>query len=375
MSLRTTVRLAVSASVLLVLAACEPDSPIAPDVPDVGSASFTRGGHGQDGLAVARAAHARNVDRMMNNADVAGVGVGRAANGAGALIVMARHPAPRGIPSSIDGVPVIVEVTGDIFAIPARPSAKPPGTPGGGNGGGGNGGGGGGDGGGAPAPTSFFNRPVPIGVSTGNANECASGTIGARVIGGGNTYALSNNHVFARENAGSTGETIYQPGRYDLGCATGTQYVLGTLARFVSINFSGGNNTVDAALAAVGSNLGNATTSAGYGIPGSTPVTATVGMAVQKCGRTTNCTTGFVNAVNVTVNVGYSSGTAKFVNQIWIKASKGSFSKAGDSGSLIVTNTSAASPVGLLFAGGRKDTFANPIGAVLSALNVSIDGK
>ncbi|HET6681096.1 MAG TPA: hypothetical protein VFG84_07830 [Gemmatimonadaceae bacterium] len=369
MSLRTTFRLAVSASVLLALAACEPDSPVAPDAPDVAGASFARGGQGQDGLAVARSAHARNVERMMNNADVAGVGVGRAANGAGALIVMARHAAPRGIPSSIDGVPVIVEVTGDIFAIPARPSAKPPGTPGGGNGGGGGGGGS------APAPTSFFNRPVPIGVSTGNANECAAGTIGARVSSGSNTYALSNNHVFARENEGNIGETIYQPGRYDLGCATGSQYVLGTLASFQTIKFDGTNNTVDAALAAVGSNLGNATTSAGYGVPGSTPVTATVGMAVQKCGRTTNCTTGFVNAVSVTVNVGYSSGTARFVNQIWIKGSKGAFSKAGDSGSLIVTNDSDASPVGLLFAGGRQDTFANPIGAVLSALNVSIDGK
>lgn len=367
MSIRTTLRLATGALALFVFAACEPDSPVAPAAPDVSSASLSRGGQGQDGLAVAMAAHARHVDRMMRNADVAGMGVGRAANGAGALIVMARHASPRGIPSSIDGVPVIVEVTGDIMAIPARPSKKPGGTRGGPGGGGG--------GGGAPAPTTFFARPVPIGVSTGNANECASGTIGARVKSGSTTYALSNNHVFARENDGNSGETIYQPGRYDLGCATGSQYVLGTLASYVRLNFSGGNNTVDAALAAVGSNLGNATTSAGYGVPGSTPVNASVGMAVQKCGRTTNCTTGSVYAVNVTVNVGYSSGTAHFVNQIWIKGSKGAFSKAGDSGSLIVTNNSAASPVGLLFAGGRQDTFANPIGAVLSALNVSIDGK
>ena len=43
-----------------------------------------------------------------------------------------------------------------------------------------------------------------------------------------------------------------------------------------------------------------------------------------------------------------------------------------NSGSLIVTlpadGTGAAQPVGLLFAGGGADTFANPAGSVLSAL-------
>ena len=46
----------------------------------------------------------------------------------------------------------------------------------------------------------------------------------------GTIYALSNNHVFARENAASLGETIYQPGRYDLNCGSGSQYAWATLA-------------------------------------------------------------------------------------------------------------------------------------------------
>jgi hypothetical protein len=45
--------------------------------------------------------------------------------------------------------------------------------------------------------------------------------------------------------------------------------------------------------------------------------------------------------------------------------------------STLVTNNSAANPVGLLFAGNSsgKYAIANPIGAVLSQLGVTIDGK
>ncbi len=62
--------------------------------------------------------------------------------------------------------------------------------------------GGGGSGGGDTEnldPTSRFNRPVPIGVSTGHP-AITAGTIGARVTDGVNVYALSNNHVYADEN-------------------------------------------------------------------------------------------------------------------------------------------------------------------------------
>ncbi len=98
-------------------------------------------------------------------------------------------------------------------------------------------------------------------------------------------------------------------------------------------------------------------------------------MAVQKCGRTTSCTRGTVSSINATINVQYSGGVAKFVNQVVIGGSKGPFSKSGDSGSLIVTDNSNANPVALLFAGSNTITIGNPIGAVLSSLGVTIDGK
>jgi hypothetical protein len=77
----------------------------------------------------------------------------------------------------------------------------------------------------------------------------------------------------------------------------------------------------------------------------------------------------------MTVNVGYGSGTARFVNQIAVYSRK-PFIKAGDSGSLLVTKT-GHNPVGLLFAGNTtgKLAIANPIDAVLESLGVTIDGE
>ncbi len=183
--------------------------------------------------------------------------------------------------------------------------------------------------------------------------------------------------MLARQNEASIGERILQPGRYDTSpqCSIPANSSIGTLAQFVTINFSG-NNTVDAAIASTTTSLvGNATFSGGYGVPNSTTKAATIGMLVQKCGRTTACTHGSVGAIDADVKVQYESGVAQFVNQVVVTGKRGAFSKAGDSGSLIVTDDANAYPVALLFAGGQTSTIGNPIGSVLSALGVSIDGK
>ncbi len=97
-----------------------------------------------------------------------------------------------------------------------------------------------------------------------------------------------------------------------------------------------------------------------------------VGMAVKKVGRTTGLTQGTIAAVDVTLNVDYDGGqTATFVNQIYIQDPN--FLQAGDSGSLLVTETGNY-PVGLCFAGGTDGAFANPIGPVLSYFGVEIAG-
>jgi hypothetical protein len=224
-----------------------------------------------------------------------------------------------------------------------------------------------------PMPPLWCTRPVPIGVSTGHP-DITAGTIGCRVVdGAGNVYALSNNHVYANENKAAIGDNVLQPGSYDGGL--NPRDAIGTLYGFQPIVFSRrANNTIDAAIALSSTaNLDNQTPGAGYGTPSSTTVQPSVGQPVQKYGRTTLLTTGNVYAFNATVNVGYSSGTARFVNQIMI--TPGTFSAGGDSGSLIVTDDKNLNPIGLLFAGSSTMTIANPIGAVLSAFDVTIDGE
>jgi len=223
----------------------------------------------------------------------------------------------------------------------------------------------------APANPWRFDRPVPIGVSTGHP-DITAGTLGCRVYRGGEVFALSNNHVYANENLAKIEDEVIQPGTVD-GGALPDDYI-GYLEDFEPIVFHPrANNTIDAAIASTTVDLvGNATPGDGYGTPSSTPVDATFRMAVQKYGRTTGLTTGTVAYVSVTTRVGYDSGQARFINQIAI--SPGTFSDGGDSGSLIVTDP-GKNPVGLLFAGSSSYTIANPINLVLERFNVTIDDR
>lgn len=298
----------------------------------------------------------RHTDRLLKIRGVVGTAIGERADGSPAIKVFTESAGVAGIETDLEGIPVEVEVTGKIVAL--GPGDK-------------------GKGSGGPDPKSRFTRPVPIGVSTGNEGECSAGTIGCRVKdASGNVFALSNNHVYALANRAPSGSNVHQPGLYDTGCTASSANIIGTLTDFVPIVFSTlANNTVDAAIAASSTtNLGNATPPNGYGTPTSTPVVASVGQVVQKYGRTTSLTRGQVVGVNATIDVGYSSGTARFVGQIVVLGTK-PFSKAGDSGSLVVTYP-GREPVGLLFAGSSNGyTICNQIGDVLSALGVSIDSS
>ncbi len=219
---------------------------------------------------------------------------------------------------------------------------------------------------------------MPIGVSTGHP-AITAGTIGCRVKDdAGEAYALSNNHIYANENNATIGDAVIQPGTVDGGTSPADD--IGTLSDFEPIVFStSANNTIDAAIALSSTALlGNATPSDGYGTPKSATVTPAINQKVMKYGRTTGLTKGSIALLNVTVNVGYDSGVARFVDQIAIQP--GSFSAGGDSGSLIVLNPKGKGSadkrkaVGLLFAGSVLFTIANPIDAVLDRFEVTIDG-
>lgn len=298
--------------------------------------------------------HARN---LMALPEVVGTATGLTDTGKPAILVFTRaEAAPGVIPASVEGIPVDVKVTGRIFAMKGPVAAK-------------------------VDPTAKFASPMPIGISTGNIGECSAGTIGARVKkADGTVYALSNNHVYALENKATAGSAVLQPGRYDTGCATDSTSQIGALAEFVRIDFSGGMNTVDAAIARVNYDpqmrtLGNETPSNGYGKPGSASVSAGIGQAVQKYGRTSSLTKGSITAINAMITVNYgAAGTATFERQVVVYSGK-PFIKAGDSGSLLVTDS--LNPVGLLFAGSTsgKYAFANPIEDVLNSFGVTIDDR
>lgn len=286
----------------------------------------------------------RHTPDLMNIPGVVGTGTGLNAAGQLVVKVFIINPGIENIPEHVDGVPVVKEVTG-MFVIYSD-------------------------------PTAHFPRPVPIGVSTGHP-DITAGTIGCRVKDElDNVYALSNNHVYANSNDATIGDNELQPGPYDGGQDPAD--AIGTLHDFEPILFDGSNNYMDAAIASTTTSMVSfATPSDGYGTPSTTTASASIGLNVQKFGRTTHWTHGEVKEINVTVNVCYETRgpfkcvkLARFVDQFTIIP--GDFSAGGDSGSLIVTEF-GNNPVGLLFAGSDTRTIANPIDAVLSRFKVTID--
>ena len=147
----------------------------------------------------------RHIEDLMATVGVEGVGIGFS-HGHPVIKVFTTGVGIHGIPESLDGLPVEVKVTGRIVAL-----QDPVG------------------------PTTRFDRPVPIGVSTGHPNITA-GTIGCRVVDSyGNVYALSNNHVYADENDAAINDNVLQPGVYDGG--TDPADAIGTLFDFEPIGF------------------------------------------------------------------------------------------------------------------------------------------
>ena len=234
---------------------------------------------------------------------------------------------------------------------------------------------------------------IKLGTTGGNAKDsstsgttitCCGGTLGALVSRGGNQYILSNNHVLARSDLATPSDNIIQPGLVDANCSTGGTTVVAQLSQFFNLE-TGSPPKVDAALAQVftgtvdlqGSILELGGTNSG-GMPTDGPphagsgVAATLNRPVAKSGRSTGLTCSTVLATSVATSVQYQKGcgtgstfTVNYTNQVLVAG--GSFSAAGDSGSLIVTQDTA-DPVALLYGGSDTDTVGNPISDVLTAL-------
>jgi hypothetical protein len=215
--------------------------------------------------------------------------------------------------------------------------------------------------------------------------QITAGTFGAVVIDQKTKkpLLLSNNHVFAnssgsgvRQKRASKGDPILQPGAYDGGTK---EDAIAKLERFVPLkmleNFqvevsalteTSAANYVDAAVAKPIKTEEITAQIWGIGAPAGI-AEAEIGMGVQKSGRTTGCSRGTVQLVEMAVQVDYGEGrAATFVGQIGCSA----MSQGGDSGSLVLDREKRA--VGLLFAGSSSITICSPIKLVLEELKVEL---
>ena len=237
-------------------------------------------------------------------------------------------------------------------------------------------------------------RPALLGVSVSNDGAGSQGTLGARVVdSSGDVYVLSNHHVIGELGSSFPGAHQPQVGDYTLQPANGDggnacctdEDIIAELWDWVDIIRDADDpnptcNYVDAAIAkAIDPNIiGTSTIDTGW-TPKTVTDSAVPGMRVKKCGRTTGCNVGVVDAVDVDVVVDYGIfyGKALFCDQIIVSPP---FHQGGDSGSLVMrARESRASyyvnrPVGLLFAGNSTQTVLNPIDLVLNSFGVTIDG-
>ena len=215
-----------------------------------------------------------------------------------------------------------------------------------------------------------FARPTPCGVSVGHFNVTA-GTLGCLVRktdGTSGEFILSNTHILANENNASIGDSILQPGKRD----GGTTPTIAKLSDFEPLNFSGGKNFIDAAIAQVINSGDVLPNIQGIGRVGNSPMAAFRGQSVEKHGRTTFLTQGIIDGLAEDIAINYLSGRANLEDQITIRGTAGgNFSDGGDSGSLIV-DTMTNRPIALLVGGGTGITVACPISPVLRSFGIEI---
>jgi hypothetical protein len=229
--------------------------------------------------------------------------------------------------------------------------------------------------------------------------DCCSGTLGALIEdGSGRRYLLSNNHVLARSDHASVGDTIVQPGLIDNNCSPlGDGAGVAPVAQLTGwLPLSSKQTNADAAIAQVTSRAVDpggrilemgvkqadgtlAAAAPGISSTGGKGENSGLDLKVAKSGRTTGLTCGGISALDLDVTVDYYLDCAEtrpyltktFTHQLGVSGNQ--FSDAGDSGALVV-DAANAEPVGLYFAGGTdisgvSQGVANPAPDVLNELS------
>ncbi|MBP1658521.1 MAG: hypothetical protein H6Q31_3122 [Bacteroidetes bacterium] len=310
----------------------------------------------------------KHTARLMASRDVVGTAVGLDEAGDVVVKIYTAREGVAGLPATLDGMKVDVEVTGIIHAM---------GKPGGGGG---------------VSHKAKQTPPIQLGTSGGWAYDlangyCCGGTLGSLVVIKGKQYILSNYHVFESDivpggnnRVAGDGDYVIQPGLIDVSCNATTAQNVATLVKSSSLP----NSNVDAAIAQVISGMVRTDGSIlEVGVLSASTVAAFVNQAVKKSGRTTGLTRSKITGLNGTVSVTYDNecagGTAftkTFTGQILVANKASKFLAGGDSGSLMIEDiTTNPRAVGLLFAGSSSIAVANPIGQVLGFFGAAMVGN
>src|SRR6266496_1436599 len=298
---------------------------------------------------------------LMQRSEILGTAVGVSETGNPTLMVYVNRDAEQAIrtlPREVRGTPVQVELMDEVRAMGNTAKQTP---------------------------------PISLGTSGGWTYDlangyCCGGTLGALVRIGSTLYILSACHVLEGDKVlggnnriAQTGDPVIQAGLIDEQCNRNLAQTVGTLVKRMSLATS---NT-DCAIATVaggmvrtdGAILGIGT------ISHNTPA-ASLNQHVKKSGRTSGLTHSHVSGLNATVRIAFTNecngGTyyKTFSGQIVVANPSSGFLRAGDSGSLMVQDTSPnPRAIGLLFAGNNTEAFANPIDQVLNFLGATVVGN
>jgi hypothetical protein len=306
---------------------------------------------------------------LMKNPEVVGTAVTLTGDGKPAIMVMTKTDKlkiGKDIPAMIEGIPVVIEVTG---VIRPMKTITPP-----------------------VSHTAKQTPPIQLGTSGGWRYDlangyCCGGTLGSLVSIGGTQHIMSNYHVLEADivlggnnKVAENGDFVIQPGLIDVGCVATNAQNVGTLV----LKHSLPNNNVDVAVAEVISGMVRTDGAIlEIGVISSQTVAAFIGQLVKKSGRTTGLTRSKVSALNATVSIAYENEcaggaafTKTFTGQIVIANKRSAFLAGGDSGSLMVEDVSTnPRAIGLLFAGSTQTAIANPINEVLGFLGATMVGN
>ena len=253
----------------------------------------------------------KHTQKLMAKQGIVGTATGIDENGEPVVLVFAKSEKDKeGIPATLDGVPVKVDVTGEFHALykDAEPRASKVPT-----------------GGTQVSHTAIQTPPIKLGTSGGWSYDlangyCCGGTLGALITDGTNQYILSNYHVFQADivaggnsRTAMAGDPIIQPGLIDVSCKAASAKAVATLyfpdlpAEPASLP----NSNVDASIAKVVAGMVSPTGEIlEIGTISKSTVAASLRKAVKKSGRTTGLTRSTISGLNATISVTYENECA-----------------------------------------------------------------